>query len=33
MIDIHGIKLIFAGIDSAHSDMCFSKITITHSVY
>ena len=28
----YGIKLFFDEIDSAHSDMCFSKITITHSV-
>ena len=26
------IKLIFDEIDSAHSNMCFSNITITHSV-
>ena len=29
----YGIKLIFDEIDSAHSDMCFSNKTITHSVY
>ena len=28
----YGIKLIFDEIDSAHSDMCFSNISITHSV-
>ena len=28
----YGIKLIYDQIDSAHADMCFSKITITHSV-
>ena len=28
----YGIKLIFDDIDSAHSDMCFSNISITHSV-
>ena len=27
------IKLILDQIDTAHSDMCFSKIRITHSVY
>ena len=29
----YGFKLIFDGTDSAHSDMCFSNITITHSIY
>ena len=29
----YGIKLILDQIDTAHSDMCFSNITITHSVY
>ena len=28
----YGNKLIFDEIDSAHSDMCFSNISITHSV-
>ena len=28
----YGIKLIFDEIDSAHIDMCFSNISITHSV-
>ena len=28
-----GIKLIYDQIDTAHADMCFSDITITHSVY
>ena len=28
----YGIKLIFDEIDSAHSDMCFSNISITYSV-
>ena len=32
-IEIHGIKLIFDQIDTAHSDMCFSNITTTHSVH
>ena len=29
----YGIKLIYDQIESAHADMCFSNITITHSVY
>ena len=29
----YGIKLIYDQINSAHADMCFSNITITHSVY
>ena len=29
----YGIKLILDQIDTAHSDMCFSNIMITHSVY
>ena len=29
----HGIKLIYDEIDSPNCDMCFSNITITHSVY
>ena len=29
----YGIKLIYDQIDSLHADMCFSDITITHSVY
>ena len=29
----YGIKLIYDEIDTAHADMCFSNITITHSVY
>ena len=32
-IKIFGVKLILDQIDTAHFDMCFSKITITHSVY
>ena len=31
--EVFGIKLLFDEIDSAHSDMCFSNITITHSVF
>ena len=29
----YGIKLVYDQIDTAHADMCFSNITITHSVY
>ena len=29
----YGIKLLFDEIDSAHSDMCFSNIMITRSIY
>ena len=29
----YGVKFIFDRIDSAHADMCFSNITITHSPY
>ena len=29
----YGIKLICDEIDTPHADMCFSNITITHSVY
>ena len=32
-VEIYGIKLILDKIYTAHSDMCFSNITITHSVY
>ena len=32
-IENYGIKLIYDKIDTAHADMCFSNITITHSVY
>ena len=32
-IESYGIKLIFDQIDSAHSDMGFSNVMITHSVY
>ena len=31
--DNYGIKLIYDQIDTTHADMCFSNITITHSVY
>ena len=29
----YGIRLTYDQIDTAHADMCFSNITITHSVY
>ena len=31
-LENYGIKLIYDQIDTAHADMCFSNITITHSV-
>ena len=31
--EMYGIKLIYDQIDTAHADICFSNITITHSVY
>ena len=32
-VENYGIKLFLDQIDTAQSDMCFSNITITHSVY
>ena len=32
-VENYGIRLIFDQIDTVHADMCFSNITITHSVY
>ena len=32
-IENYGIRLIYDQIDTPHADMCFSNITITHSVY
>ena len=32
-VEKYGIKLIHDQIDTPHADMCFSNITITHSVY
>ena len=29
----YGIKLVYDQIDTPHADVCFSNITITHSVY
>ena len=32
-VENFGIKLFYDQIDTTHADMCFSNITITHSVY
>ena len=32
-VENYGIKLVYDQTDTAHADMCFSNITITHSVY
>ena len=32
-VENYGTRLIYDQIDTAHADMCFSKFTITHSVY
>ena len=32
-VEKYGIKLIYDQIDTPHADMCFSNITITHSVF
>ena len=32
-VEKYGIKLIYDEIETPHADMCFSKTTITHSVY
>ena len=32
-VEKYGIRLIYDQIDTPHADMCFSSITITHSVY
>ena len=32
-IENYGVRLVYDRIDTAHADMCFSDITITHSVY
>ena len=32
-IEIYGIKLVCDQMESAHADMCFSNVTITHSVF
>ena len=32
-VENYGIKLVYDRIKSAHADMCFSNISISHSVY
>ena len=32
-LENYGIRMFYDQIDTAHADMCFSNITITHSVY
>ena len=32
-LEIYGVRLLYVEIDSAHAGMCFSNITITHSVF
>ena len=32
-VENYGIKINYDQTDKAHADMCFSNITITHSVY
>ena len=32
-IENYGIRLVYDQIDTPHADMCFSNITITHSVF
>ena len=32
-VEKDGFELNYEQIDTAHADMCFSNITITHSVY
>ena len=32
-VENYGIRIVYDQIDTAHADMCFSIITITHSVY
>ena len=32
-VENYGIRFNYDRIDTAHADMCFSNITITHSVY
>ena len=29
----YGIKILYSGINSAHADMGFSNISITHSIF
>ena len=32
-VENYGINMIYVKIDTAHGDMCFSNITITHSIF
>ena len=32
-VENYGVKLIYDQINTSHADLCFSNITITHSVY
>ena len=32
-VENYGINFVYDEIDTTHADICFSKITITHSVY
>ena len=32
-VENYGVRLVYDQIDTPHADMCFSNITITHSVY
>ena len=32
-VENYGTKLVYDQIDTAHADMCFCNITITHSLY
>ena len=32
-VENYGIRLVYDQIDTPHADMCFSNISITHSVY
>ena len=32
-VENYGIRIIFDQIDTPHGEMCFSNITITHSVH
>ena len=32
-VENYGVKLIYDQIDTPHADMCFSNVSITHSVY
>ena len=32
-VENYGNRIIYDQIDTAHADLCFSNITLTHSVY